>query len=57
MPGLPVPGLPLLGNDITDGTYGMFPLSSRSTTQANDKAYLSSRTQPVIITQTTEPMR
>ena len=31
----------------------MFPLSSRSTTRANDKAYLSSRTQPVIIAQKT----
>ena len=51
-----MPGLPLRGNYTTDGTYGMFPLSSRSTTQANDKAYLSSHTQPVVITQTTEPM-
>jgi len=52
-----MPGLPLRGNDATNGTYGMFPLSSKSTTQANGKAYLSSRTQPDIITQITEPMR
>jgi len=47
----------LRGNDTPDGPYGMFPLSSRSTTGANDKAYLSSRTRPVVITKTTEPMR
>ena len=54
MPGLPVPGLPLLGNDITDGTYGMFPLSSSCTMRANDKAYVYN---VVFIPQTTEPMR
>ena len=52
-----MPGLPLRGSDTTHGTYGMLPLSSTSTTRANDKAYLSSRARPVIITQTTGPMR
>ena len=49
-----MPGLPLCESDTTDGTYGMLP---HSATRANDKAYLSSRTRPVVITQKTGPMR
>jgi len=52
-----IPGHPRHGNDTTDGTYHMFPLSSKSTTRANDKAYLGSCVQSVFIAQTTEPMR
>ena len=52
-----MPGPPLHGNDATDGIYGMFLLSSRSTTQANDKAYLSSCVHNLWLSHKQQPMR